>query len=104
MIIKTLQEIINAGFQVKQGPNAWYFPEGVHQPANIPRIHIGGNIDHVPPATMNITFVSIGPHGAGQNLAWNAHIQRWELNTPNINWGTYKNEMENVLTTLGIAV
>ena len=103
MIQKTLQEIANAGFQQQNGPNAWYYPEGVNQPAAVPRIHIGGSIDHSPPPTMDINFVSIGPHGAGQNLNWNAATNRWDLNTPGINWAGYRNEMENVLTTLGIA-
>lgn len=103
MIVKTLQEIANAGFQQQQGPNAWYFPEGVNQQAAIPRIHIGGSINHAPPASMDITFVSVGPHGAGQNLNWNAATQRWNLNTPGINWFGYQGEMAAVLTTLGIA-
>jgi hypothetical protein len=102
MIRKTLQEISDAGFQQQQGPNAWYFPEGVNHP-NTARIHIGGSINHAPPPSMEIDFVSIGPHGAGQRLHWNAGTHRWDLNTPGVNWYSYRGEMENVLTRLGIA-
>lgn len=104
MIIKTLEQIANAGFQQQQGPNAWYFPEGRHQPPRLPRIHIGGNIDYNPPETMDINFVSIGPHGAGQRLRWLPRLQRWDLDTPGINWYGYRGEMSDVLIRLGIAV
>jgi hypothetical protein len=108
MIEKTLQEIAEAGFQKREGPNAWYYPEGPDQAADVPRIHIGGSVDHGPPAVMRIAFVSIGPHGRGRNLQWDAATGKWKFDTPGVNWNswsdTYRYEMENVLTTLGIAV
>ena len=102
VIRKTLKEIKDAGFQQISGPNAWYYPEGPGHPDTV-RIHIGGSIDHSGDSTMSIDFVSIGRHGAGRRLRWNAITEKWNLNTPRIDWGGYQGEMEGVLATLGIA-
>lgn len=102
-ITKTLQQITAAGFQRVEGPNAWYYPEGLPAAPAAARIHIGGSIDHSGVPSMNIAFVSIVLNGQGQNLQWNQQTGKWNLNTPNINWGEYEGEMQNVLTTLGIA-
>ena len=101
-ITKTLQQIRDAGFQQQSGPNAWYFPEGRSQASTVPRIHIGGSIDYTT-NSMNITFVSIGPHGSGQRLSWDSGRGKWSLSTAGVYWGGYSGEMSSVLTTLGIA-
>jgi hypothetical protein len=103
MLNVTLEQIKSAGFQEINGPNAWHYPEGVNQGPGVPRIHIGGSIDHSPPPSMNVTFVSIGIHGRGRNLFFNRNTQLWDLDTPNVDWFGFKGELSGILTTLGIA-